>query len=323
HLCYCTTDVSDKCSLFNLFFFSECGKAPLNTRIVGGQTAPAGSWPWQASLHMSGSHFCGGSLINNQWVLSAAHCFQGATASLLTVYVGRQTQGSSNPNEVSRSVSSVINHPNYNSATNDNDIALLKLSSTVTFTNYIRPVCLAASGSSVHSGEDVWVTGWGTLSEGGSSANDLMEVDVPTVGNRQCNCDYGVGRITNNMICAGLREGGRTPGDSGGPLVIKQGDQWIQLGVVSFGIGCARPELPGVYALVSSYMTWINNQISSNQPGFVNFRSSGTDKSLTTSSCFILYLVFVVHSFLLLRARFEEQQLNQAAFVTNRVFLSV
>uniref|UniRef100_A0A8C5GJ65 Zgc:100868 n=1 Tax=Gouania willdenowi TaxID=441366 RepID=A0A8C5GJ65_GOUWI len=252
--------------LFNLFFFSECGKAPLNTRIVGGQTAPAGSWPWQASLHMSGSHFCGGSLINNQWVLSAVELTNIQTSCPLHL--------------VSRSVSSVINHPNYNSATNDNDIALLKLSSTVTFTNYIRPVCLAASGSSVHSGEDVWVTGWGTLR---SSANDLMEVDVPTVGNRQCNCDYGVGRITNNMICAGLREGGRTPGDSGGPLVIKQGDQWIQLGVVSFGIGCARPELPGVYALVSSYMTWINNQISSNQPGFVNFRSSGTDSDLSVS----------------------------------------
>uniref|UniRef100_A0A8C5N5B7 Zgc:165423 n=1 Tax=Gouania willdenowi TaxID=441366 RepID=A0A8C5N5B7_GOUWI len=265
---------------------SVCGKPALNTRIVGGQTAPAGSWPWQASLHEF-SHFCGGSLINNQWVLSAAHCFQGstATASRLTVYVGRQTQGPSNPNEVSRSVSLVINHPNYNSTTNDNDIALLRLSSAVTFTDYILPVCLAASGSSVHSGEDVWVTGWGALSEGGSSANDLMEVDVPTVGNRQCNCDYGVGQITNNMICAGLREGGKDScqGDSGGPLVIKQGDQWIQLGVVSFGIGCARPELPGVYALVSSYMTWINNQISSNQPGFVNFRSSGTDSDLSVS----------------------------------------
>ncbi|CAB1423148.1 unnamed protein product [Pleuronectes platessa] len=139
---------------------ADCGQPALNTRIVGGEVAPEGSWPWQVSLHRSGSHFCGGSLINNEWVVSAAHCFSSSSTNNLVVYLGRQRQEGSNPNEVSRTVSRVINHPSYNSPPKDNDISLLKLSSPVTFTNYIRPVCLAAPDSVFHSGTDSWVTGW-------------------------------------------------------------------------------------------------------------------------------------------------------------------
>ncbi|XP_030591277.1 transmembrane protease serine 9-like [Archocentrus centrarchus] len=264
-----------------------CGQPSLNTRIVGGQDAPPGSWPWQVSLQRSGGHFCGGSLINNQWVLCAAHCFRSITESSVTVYLGLQSLQGSNPNAVSRTVSQVIKHPNYNSGTDDNDIALLMLSSSVTFTNYIAPVCLAASGSTFYSGINTWVTGWGDTGRGVSppSPQNLMEVEVPIVGNRKCNCNYGVGKITDNMVCAGLSAGGKDScqGDSGGPLVSKQNGRWIQAGIVSFGEGCAEPNFPGVYTRVSRYQTWINSQITSNQPGFITFTSTGTDSDLSVS----------------------------------------
>ncbi|KAK2893390.1 hypothetical protein Q8A73_015874 [Channa argus] len=264
-----------------------CGQAPLNTKIVGGQVASRGSWPWQVSLQISGTHFCGGSLINDQWVLTAAHCFQSFDTSDLVVYVGRQSQEESNPNEQSRTVTQIINNPNYDSTTNDNDICLLKLSSPVTFTNYVLPVCLAASGSTFYNGTDSWVTGWGNIGNGEflPSPQNLMEVEVPVVGNRQCNCEYGVGSITDNMLCAGLSAGGKDScqGDSGGPMVSKLNGRWIQAGIVSFGKGCAEPDFPGVYTRVSQYESWINSMINSNQPGFIPFTSPGTDSDLSVT----------------------------------------
>ncbi|XP_015248484.1 PREDICTED: transmembrane protease serine 9-like [Cyprinodon variegatus] len=267
---------------------SDCGRPQRNTRIVGGQAAPAGSWPWQVSLHKS-SHFCGGSLINNQWVLTAAHCVSNGNPSGITVYLGRQSQQGSNPNEVSRTVTQIIVHPGFSFSTLDNDIALMKLSSTVTFNAYISPVCLAASNSSFYSGVNSWVTGWGNI---GSSAplpfpQNLMEVEVPVVGNRGCKCSYGASTITSNMICAGLTVGGKDAcqGDSGGPMVSKQSDRWIQAGIVSFGRGCALPDFPGVYSRVSQYQTWINDHIPTNRPGFITYTpdETTTDPDLSVS----------------------------------------
>ncbi|XP_069011772.1 transmembrane protease serine 9-like [Embiotoca jacksoni] len=258
-----------------------CGITPLNTRIVGGEDAPAGSWPWQVSLQRFGSHVCGGSLINREWAMSAAHCFSSTSTTGWQLSLGRQNLQGGNPNEVSRTVATIILHPNYDSSTSNNDIALLRLSSPVEFTDYIRPVCLAASGSVFNNGTDSWVTGWGAVKEGGSLPfpETLQEVEVQVLGNRQCNCLNGVGTVTDNMICAGVLAGGKDScqGDSGGPLVSQQGSVWVQSGVVSFGFGCGRPNLPGVYSRVSRYQSWINSHISSDKPGFVQFSSNGLD----------------------------------------------
>ncbi|XP_072549133.1 polyserase-2-like [Salminus brasiliensis] len=263
----------------------QCGVATLNTRILGGQGATPGFWPWQVSIHRNGSHFCGGSLINSDWVLTSGTCVNSfsPTSSRWTVLLGRQTQDSNNPNEVSRSVLKVFKHSSFNSSTFDNDIGLLQLNSSVTFTQYISPVCLAAGGSTVFNSTSAWLTGWG-INSTKAPPNTLQEVEVPVIGNRKCNCLYGVGMIRDNMMCAGGIGGkGLCDGDFGSPLVIKQNGRWIQAGIGSFNKGCGLENYPDVYTRVSQYQTWITETIFTNMPGLLLFKSNGTDGDLSES----------------------------------------
>ncbi|XP_048018828.1 serine protease 27 [Megalobrama amblycephala] len=251
-----------------------CGEAPLNTKIVGGQNAIAGSWPWQASIQnaSSGRYFCSGSLISKEWVLSLADCFIGISESDLLVYLGRLTQNGSNPHETNRTVIKIIKHPKY-VYSHDQKLALLQLSSPVTFTDYIKPVCLAAAGSIFVDGTESWVTGWGTVSANVLKLPDILqELETPVVNNFECDAAYG-GIITNNLICAGFfNEGEKTPcvGDGGSPLVSRQGSKWIQSGVSVYS-GCGLSENPAIYVRVSEYQDWISYYTNSSMPGFVPF----------------------------------------------------
>ncbi|KAL6118254.1 uncharacterized protein ACO6RY_03089 [Pungitius sinensis] len=250
-----------------------CGQAPKNTRIVGGQNVSTGSWPWFATIKSFGRTICGGSLINDQWVLTAAHCLDSVFFDL-KVSLGGQNQ--SGPD---LGIDRVIIHPSYKSWTKENDLSLLKLSSPVNFTDYIYPVCLASSGSTFHTGVNSWVTGFGS-SGSPFGVEILQEVNVPIVGNNECRCTYP--QLTNNMICAGLREGGKDAcqGDSGAPMVTRYGSIWVQSGIVSFGDSCARPNTPRVYTRVSQYQEWISNVTGTSQPGFVTYTSPGVDSDL-------------------------------------------
>ncbi|XP_053095328.1 serine protease 33-like isoform X1 [Pangasianodon hypophthalmus] len=271
-----------------------CGRPPLNTKIVGGEDAAPGSWPWQVSIQSGGSHFCGGSLINENWVLSAAHCFPSIGAASIRILLGMGNLEGTNPNMQETSASKIIIHQDYNSDnSNDNDIALVQLSSSVMFNDYVMPVCLAASNSSFPVGTNVWVTGYGKIGYNVNlpSPKTLQEVQVPIVSNSDCAKVYRPGSITDNMMCAGLAEGGKDScqGDSGGPLVVNINGTWVQAGIVSFGSGCALPKIPGVYTRVSQYQDWINSKISNNQPGFVTSKSNRDSPSL-----FYLFLSFSV-----------------------------
>ncbi|XP_056625441.1 chymotrypsin-like protease CTRL-1 [Triplophysa dalaica] len=266
-----------------------CGQNSLNTRIIGGGDAIEGFWPWQVGIYTSRSNtiVCGGSLINKDWVLTSAGCSNSINRPDIIIYLGRLKRFGPNTHEVNRTVSRVITHPNYNSSTFDNDIALLQLSSSVDFTAHIKPVCLAAAGSEFDEGIQSWVTGWG-VTESYPFPDTLQEAEIPIVSNNNCSIVYNNRiNITDNMMCAGLTDGakGSCLYDNGGPLVTKQSSRWIQAGIVSGIVSeYCDGSLPSVFTRVSKYQDWINTQIVNNQPGFITFPYYNNNTLDTTSS---------------------------------------
>ncbi|KAJ8042600.1 Transmembrane protease serine 11C [Holothuria leucospilota] len=248
-------------------------------RIVGGETAARGAWPWQAQLFLSESYFtCGGTLVGPRHVISAAHCFQGnvyGDANNWKVHFGKQDLTLSvGEGETASAVEKLIIHENYNSQTSDNDIAMMILAEDQSPSDTINFACLDLDSSKrFDSSSDCFITGWGATSWQGNVASQLQEANVPLVDSDTCNQSgsYG-GAITDNMLCAGFAAGGvdACQGDSGGPLVCSSKDndsdveRWYLVGVTSWGYGCAFPNYPGVYADVSKYMSWIQNHINSN-----------------------------------------------------------
>merc|ERR1711976_514521 len=225
--------------------------------IVDGRNVRPGELPWQVSLRYSKRHFCGGIIINDLWVITAAHCVKGDRPSSVSVVVGEHDRGASSaPSRATHRVSKIIIHERYGSAARyDADIALLKLSSPIAFKSDVQPDCSTTAGKDFV-GETSTASGWGTLRSGGGSLPRILQtVNMPVPSNTACARSLRT-KITDGMICAGRipeHEHDSCQGDSGGPLVVRNSaDRFEVIGVVSWGYGCASGT-PGVYARVSHY----------------------------------------------------------------------
>ena len=249
-------------------------------RIVGGDETKPYSRPYQVSVQStSGSHFCGGSIIAENLVLTAAHCMEGVDGNSpdMQVRVGAHslTDGSG---QVIKVVTTYT-HQEYPNLSKD--VALLKLAEKITDKN-AKTLVLADDAffqKNIKAGTKMVVSGWGTLASDGQMPDKLMEVMVPYVTNEVCNSTEAYnGQIQATEMCAGLKTGGKDScqGDSGGPLVVKSGNDFVQVGVVSWGEGCAVANKYGVYANVASLKNWIDNAAAGNEdPSGLNGSTDG------------------------------------------------
>jgi len=249
----------------------QCGQTPnppnLGGFIVGGQEARPHSIPWQIGLgtlfkygskYYQGGQICGGSIVSDRLVVTAAHCI--SPNKKYYVAVGQHDKKSNS--EASKKVVMVaeaITHPNWNDRRiTKYDIAVLKLSEPITFNDAVQPICLPKAGASYADNAHFLVSGWGTLSEGGRGSNKLMQLVAPHIKMSTCQRYLG-GNVHKDVICAGYLNGGKDScqGDSGGPLAAMVDRKWTLAGVVSWGYGCARKGNPGVYTNVGSYTDFI------------------------------------------------------------------
>lgn len=246
---------------------AEAGRK--SSRIVGGYEAQPGAWPWMVALIYDGSptvfdgQFCGGSLVSSNWVLTAAHCVEGESAT--DFYVISGVHNLSTDAGTKLGVKRIIQHPDFNSYTNNYDFALLEL------TGYAPQTPMAIySGfpfegiSNTLTGEVATIIGWGSTSPYGDIYPEkLQQVELPIISNTTCNYSYP-GEISDNMLCAGYSYGGKDScqGDSGGPLMVAVEGQWVHAGVVSWGYGCAQPGYYGVNARTSQANNFIKQYVS-------------------------------------------------------------
>lgn len=245
----------------NCIACGESSAAP-STRIVGGTEAESGAWPWQVSLQIHRQHLCGGSIISPYWILSAAHCFQ--TYSDPRLWEVHSDGVSLSLMNNGKTVNKIISHKDFDTDTNDNDIALLKLNTPLTFSRTVKPVCLPNVGVDLSAQRQAWITGWGALRSSGPSPDKLNQAQVTIYSRETCNSPQVLdGQVTKTMICAGKLQGGvdTCQGDSGGPLVVKEGNTWWLAGDTSWGIGCAWRNKPGVYGNVTYFIQWIYSQM--------------------------------------------------------------
>ncbi|XP_054283165.1 trypsin-1-like [Macrosteles quadrilineatus] len=239
-------------------------------RIVGGETATKGEFPWLVSLTKNGGHFCGGTLVNKHWVLTAAHCLCSGTDTLGTTGL-RVTLSQHNllqGGDLRLPVTKVILHPDFRCASYDSDLALLRLGAAAPWSSGVLPACFSDPTA-----EEATVAGWGWTEENsskGKRANVLRKVRLSIVDNMLCQEWYlsqgKALRVQDSQLCAGVEAGGKDAcwADSGGPLMVGEEGEMAVVGVVSTGVGCARPRLPGLYTRVATFLKWMNSTMVEN-----------------------------------------------------------
>lgn len=245
------------CFFFVIVIISKVHTSSSSLGIVGGHDTDIAAHPWQVSLQVGEKHFCGGSLLNNEWVLTAAHCITEAkTIENLFVRAGATLYNSGGQRI---GVKKAIVHEDWNDSFDyENDIGLLQLASPLTIRN-VRPIALPPIDLNIPSGSSVSVTGWGLTKEKGNLSVTLQEVIINYVSNAECQKAYA-DMVTDLMLCAGFKDGGRgsCQADSGGPAIYNN----QVVGVASFGIGCARAKYPDVFTRTSKYIKWIQKNMS-------------------------------------------------------------
>ncbi|XP_072015344.1 uncharacterized protein [Amphiura filiformis] len=251
-----------------------CGTRPavgLQPRIVSGNPAPAGSVPWIGSLQDDfGNHLCGATLIRARWAITAAHCIVDPGVTIPTKIVfGDISLSTTSANRQESTFTQFFNYPFYDS--NDDiaefDLTLLYLANEIQVTDFVRPMCLATNANEGNTYRNCQSAGWGSLTENGQYPDDLQVVGLPLIPTATCRAPPFNKNPTSNIICAGGENrnlaGDTCQGDSGGPLICQSnGDNAFHLvGVVSVGDGCGRPQSPGFYTRITSFIGWIRGTI--------------------------------------------------------------
>jgi len=260
----------------------NCGKPAIkpdtSTNILGGKDAVPHSWPWQVQIELNGKPWCAGTLIEDQWVLTAAQCIKAVDPGKPDQWKYKVRLGAhdrSNKNEAGVKVvdvSEVKAHPQYNAKQGKNDVALLKLKTKVVFTDNISPVCLPATqGEDLPADEtNTFVVGWGrTSGTAPDQSNTLKQTFLPLVAQDECSNPDRNKYVDDTLFCAGGGDQGRSAcgGDNGGPALIEPAADgagaWKQVGIFSYveKANCAQPGFT-VFTRVSSFVTWINQQIA-------------------------------------------------------------
>lgn len=259
---------------YNHFLFPVCGLSTRTTsgRIYGGQNAKLGDFPWQVLL--LGQTIAAGALLYDNWILTAAHTVYGQKDHAPSLDIRMGTLQRLSPHYTQAWAEAVFIHEGYtHNAGFDNDIALIKLKNKVVINSNIMPICLPSkeAESLMRTNDIGTASGWG-LTQRGFLARNLMFVDLPIVDHQKCTAAYEKqhypgGRVTANMLCAGLEAGGKDScrGDSGGALVFLDNEtqRWFVGGIVSWGsIKCGAADQYGVYTKVINYIPWIENIIN-------------------------------------------------------------